>query len=280
MGIYKTFTRAAQCGTEVCLLSGLRLSSLARSPFTITGDHETEPVLLQTSFRATVSVDSELSEQLCLASNQCETPSSLLWSLVNLLERIAAALCLFALLPVLFLVGTLVAVLSRRSPFVSHRRVGRNGRELWVLKFRTMWGHPSSGNGKRVLVERIASRRELESKRSSDPRVTSRFAAFCRKYSVDELPQLWHVVRGDMALIGPRPLTVEEIVTFYGPDADRLLLARPGLSGLWQVNGRNRLTLEERRRLDLFMLDNWSLKLYLQILQATLPCVLSGRNAW
>ncbi len=237
-------------------------------------------MVLHTSFRATVSAGSELSEEHCRNTTQCETAPSLLWSLVNLLERIAAGFCLIALLPILFLAGTLILVLSRRSPFVAHRRVGRNGRELWVLKFRTMWGHPSSTNGKHVFVERIASRRELQSKRSSDPRVTSRFAAFCRKYSVDELPQLWHVVRGDMALIGPRPLTVEEIVTFYGPDADRLLLARPGLSGLWQVNGRNRLTLEERRRLDLFMLDNWSLKLYLQILQATLPCVLSGRNAW
>jgi exopolysaccharide production protein ExoY len=237
-------------------------------------------MLLHTPLRAAVSVKSELSEEHCRDIDRDETAPGLVWSVVNLLERIVAGICLLALLPFLLLVGMLVAVLSGRSPFVAHRRVGRNGRELWVLKFRTMWNHPSSTKRKRVFVERIASRSELQSKHSSDPRVISQFAAFCRKYSVDELPQLWHVVRGDMALVGPRPLTVEEIVTFYGPDAGRLLLARPGLSGLWQVNGRSRLTLEERRRLDLFMLENWSLKLYFQILQATVPCVLSGRNAW
>ena len=83
-----------------------------------------------------------------------------------------------------------------------------------------------------------------------------------------------------MALIGPRPLTSEELLRFYRSDAPRLLVVRPGLSGLWQVNGRSKLTLEERHRLDIFMLENWSLKLYMQILQATVPCVLSGRDAW
>jgi lipopolysaccharide/colanic/teichoic acid biosynthesis glycosyltransferase len=143
-----------------------------------------------------------------------------------------------------------------------------------------MWDGSDSRLRKHVFVERVSRESDLQLKRSTDPRVTSRFALLCRKYSIDELPQLWHVVRGEMALIGPRPLTTQEIVTFYGSDADRLLLVRPGLSGLWQVNGRSRLTLQERRRLDLFMLENWSLKLYLQILQATVPCVLSGRNAW
>jgi exopolysaccharide production protein ExoY len=203
-----------------------------------------------------------------------------LWLLINLLERTAATLLLLVLLPIFIAVAALVCLLSRRSPFVAHRRVGRNGCDLWVLKFRTMWEDAASPMGKCMLVERVCNGSELASKPSTDPRVTSRFAVLCRKYSVDELPQLWHVVRGDMALIGPRPLTAEEIVTFYGADAGRLLLVRPGLSGLWQVNGRSRLTLEERRRLDLFMLENWSLRLYLRILQATVPCVLSGRNAW
>jgi len=204
----------------------------------------------------------------------------LLWVFVNLLERMVAALLLLTLLPFFVAVAGLVLILSRRSPFVAHRRVGRNGCELWVLKFRTMWDDSGSPLRKRIMVERVFSGIEMDLKHSTDPRVTSRFAALCRKYSVDELPQLWHVLRGDMALIGPRPLTAQEIVTFYGSDAGRLLLVRPGLSGLWQVNGRSRLTLEERRRLDLFMLENWSLRLYLQILQATVPCVLSGRNAW
>ncbi len=204
----------------------------------------------------------------------------LFWACVNVMERIAAGFLLVALLPLLVVIAVAVFTLSRRSPLVAHARVGRNGRELWVLKFRTMWGTPACAVSRRFFVERISCGSESSRKNSSDPRVTSAFAALCRKYSLDELPQLWHVFRGDMALIGPRPLTAEELLTFYRSDAARLLLVRPGLSGLWQVNGRSRLTLEERRRLDIFMLENWSLKLYVQILQATVPCVLSGRNAW
>lgn len=208
------------------------------------------------------------------------TQHRVLWVCVNLAERIAAGFLLLALLPLFLAIALAVIRLSGRSPFVAHRRVGRNGRELWVLKFRTMWDASDSAASKRIVVERISTGSELNRKNFSDPRVTSAFAALCRKYSIDELPQLWHVIRGDMALIGPRPLTSQELLTFYRSDAARLVLVRPGLSGLWQVNGRSRLTLEERRRLDIFMLENWSLKLYLQILQATVPCVLSGRNAW
>jgi exopolysaccharide production protein ExoY len=203
-----------------------------------------------------------------------------LWRCVNLLERTAAGFLLLALLPFLLAIALILFALSGRSPFVAHRRVGRNGRELWVLKFRTMWDAAGSGVPKLTFVERISCGSESSRKNSSDPRVTSAFAALCRKYSIDELPQLWHVLRGDMALIGPRPLTSEELLRFYRSDAPRLLVVRPGLSGLWQVNGRSKLTLEERRRLDIFMLENWSLKLYMQILQATVPCVLSGRDAW
>ncbi len=209
-----------------------------------------------------------------------EIHDSFFWVFINLLERIAAGVMLAVLFPLLLAIGLVVSLLSRRSPFVAHRRVGRKGSELWVLKFRTMWNDRNPSVRSHILVERLHGGSELQLKHSEDPRVTSRFAALCRRYSIDELPQLWHVLRGDMALIGPRPLTAQEIVTFYGSDASRLLLVRPGLSGLWQVSGRSKLTLEERRRLDLFMLENWSVRLYLRILQATVPCVLSGRNAW
>jgi lipopolysaccharide/colanic/teichoic acid biosynthesis glycosyltransferase len=111
-------------------------------------------------------------------------------------------------------------------------------------------------------------------------RVTSRFAAFCRRYSLDELPQLWHVVRGDMALVGPRPLTRQELDTYYGPDAARVVLARPGLTGLWQIRGRSRLTYSQRRRLDVFLVEKWSISLYCRILFLTLPRVLGGKDAW
>jgi exopolysaccharide production protein ExoY len=117
-------------------------------------------------------------------------------------------------------------------------------------------------------------------KSEKDSRVTSRFAAFCRRYSIDELPQLYQVVTGQMSLIGPRPLTKLELDLYYGRNAAELLTRRPGISGLWQVSGRSRLSYRQRRRLDLFLVRKWSPGLYLQTLLATIPTVLTGRNAW
>lgn len=117
-------------------------------------------------------------------------------------------------------------------------------------------------------------------KTARDPRVTHAFAALCRRFSIDELPQLWQVVRGEMALVGPRPLTRWELETHYGPAAEEILTRRPGISGLWQVSGRSRLSYPQRRRLDLFLIRKWSLPLYSRILMATVLCVLRGRNAW
>jgi exopolysaccharide production protein ExoY len=112
-----------------------------------------------------------------------------------------------------------------------------------------------------------------------DPRITSGFAALCRRYSIDEWPQLWQIVTGTLALVGPRPLTAAELRKHYGSASLRIAQFKPGLVGLWQVRGRNQLTYRERRKLDLFMLDNWSLRLYIWILLASIPAVLSGRNA-
>jgi lipopolysaccharide/colanic/teichoic acid biosynthesis glycosyltransferase len=134
--------------------------------------------------------------------------------------------------------------------------------------------------GRRVAIEKIADYGAPSRKRQRDPRVTSPFAAFCRKFSIDEAPQLWHVVRGEMALIGPRPLTASELIEHYGASASEVLRLRPGLTGLWQVKGRNRLTYPQRLRLDLFMVRKWSIGLYLKILVATVPKVLLGKDAW
>lgn len=192
---------------------------------------------------------------------------------------IACSLFCFTL-PLMFAAAVLIMGLSRRSPLIAHRRVGYRGKEIWVLKLRTMW---SSATRKRQfwpLIERLAPARIPISKLPRDARVTSRFAAICRKYSIDELPQLWHVITGDMALLGPRPLTADEIKEYYTSDSASLLSVKPGITGLWQVRGRSRLTYRQRRRLDLFLLRHWSLGLYTTIVKATISNVLSGRDAW
>jgi lipopolysaccharide/colanic/teichoic acid biosynthesis glycosyltransferase len=185
---------------------------------------------------------------------------------------------LLALSPVLLVTGMVVWGLSRRSPLVAHRRVGYQGRILWTLKFRTMWPAPCSCRW--TLVERIAEEPGRALKAAADPRVVSRFARFCRRFSLDELPQLIHVVRGEMALVGPRPLTREELRAHYADAAPEVLSVKPGITGLWQVMGRSRLNYAQRRRLDLFLVRKRRGSLYAAILLRTLPEVLAGRNSW
>jgi lipopolysaccharide/colanic/teichoic acid biosynthesis glycosyltransferase len=201
------------------------------------------------------------------------------WKAVAIAERFIAGFLLLATFPILVLASVIVVAISRRSPFVAHQRVGQNGRPIWVLKLRTMWQGES---GRRcVFIYRLPTTDvPLPGPAIKNARVTSRFAAFCRRYSLDELPQLWHVVLGDMALVGPRPLTRQELDAFYGPDASYVISARPGLSGLWQISGRSRLTYAQRRRLDLLLVRKWSVSLYLRILLVTLPRVLVGKDAW
>lgn len=148
---------------------------------------------------------------------------------------------------------------------------------MW--KIRTMWTKGQAGSPP-ALVEFLSDAPVPSMKAVRDPRITSPFASFLRKYSIDELPQLWQVVLGQLALVGPRPLTEEEIARHYGAAmAQRLLAVKPGLTGLWQVNGRNRLSYEQRKSLDQFLLSHWSIPLYLRILYATVFCVLTGKDA-
>jgi len=201
------------------------------------------------------------------------------WAVLSALERLAALLALLALSPFLLLVAIAIACLSRTSPLIAHRRLGLGGNPFWVLKFRTMWGRRAPA-GSLALVERIVDETGPREKGARDARISSGFARFCRRHSIDELPQLVHVVRGEMSLVGPRPITAAEWKLHYRAAAAEVLYVKPGLSGLWQIRGRSRLTYEQRRNLDLALVRNRSLKLYFQILLWTLPEIWSGRNAW
>ncbi|MFL6353290.1 MAG: sugar transferase [Bryobacteraceae bacterium] len=208
------------------------------------------------------------------------TDSSLLWRSVGVLERSLACILLILCGPLFGAVCLITLFLSRRSPLVAHRRVGKNGQEIWVFKLRTMWGVEARKWSRLELVEYLRRDVVPECKPKCDPRITSSFAAFCRKYSIDEVPQLWLVARGEMSVVGPRPMTRGELVKHYGPDAARLLCMKPGLTGLWQIRGRSNLNYRQRRRLDMFMLRKWSLSLYTAILIASIPKVFTGKDAW
>jgi exopolysaccharide production protein ExoY len=201
-------------------------------------------------------------------------PGALRWS-----ERVAAGIAFTAVAPALGATMLAVRVLSRRSPLIAHRRLGLNGEPFWIIKIRTMWDR-SVAQGAPVWIEYLSDTDVPVSKGAPDPRVTSRLAAFCRRYSIDELPQLLQVVTGRLSLVGPRPLTPAELEAYYGVDSAEVLSVRPGLTGLWQVLGRNRLTYAQRRRLDLFYLRKFGLGLYLRIVLRTPGRILSGRDAW
>jgi len=193
-------------------------------------------------------------------------------------ERVFALAALLALLPLLVVIAGLVCFLSRRGPLVRHSRVGWRGAPLAVFKFRTMWRNDAQSTEFRFVETVVGA--PVAAKRGPDARVTSRFATFCRRYSLDELPQLFHVVRGEMSLVGPRPLTREELDAYYGESSEELLSIRPGMTGLWQVRGRNRLSYARRRRLDLILVRRASVSLYFRILSLSLPIVLKGDDAW
>ncbi len=201
-----------------------------------------------------------------------------IWNVVDPLEPVVSLLLLILLAPLMLVTGMAIVAMSGRSPLVAHLRTGQFGTPFWTLKFRSMWDGRS--RGALAWIESIIDDSGPEYKNSTDPRVTSHFARFCRRFSIDELPQLWNVVRGEMSLVAPRPVTASELKKYYGRDADEVLRVKPGITGLWQVMGRSRLTYQQRREMDLFLVRNRSLKLYLTILARTIPAVLSGKDGW
>ncbi|MET9411683.1 sugar transferase [Streptomyces sp. NPDC002935] len=193
----------------------------------------------------------------------------------GVVDRVGAAILLMLFAPLMLLVGLLVLVDSRGGVFYRQRRVGKDGHEFTILKFRTM---VTGAHGARAA---LADRNEgsgLLFKLRRDPRVT-RVGAVLRRYSLDELPQLFNVLTGSMSLVGPRPPLPEESAA-YGPDIRRRLLVKPGLTGLWQISGRSDLPWEEAVRLDLRYVEDWSLALDTVILWKTLRAVLQGQGAY
>ena len=146
-----------------------------------------------------------------------------------------------------------------------------------MLKFRTMWDGTGAWS-RPYLIEDVSGAVPVN-KDEGDERVTSRFAQWCRRYSIDELPQLYHVARGAMSFVGPRPITHAEMEEHYGGVAEAVVSLRPGLTGLWQTMGRSRLSYAQRRKLDLWLVRYASPGLYFRILWRSVPRVLYGHDA-
>ena len=186
-----------------------------------------------------------------------------------------AALCFLVLFsPLLLGVALLLLATQGRPILFKHKRIGRNGQEFECLKFRTM-----VNDAGRVLEQHLAfspsARREWEStqKLKDDPRITP-LGQVMRKLSVDELPQFLNVVKGQMSLVGPRPIVSAE-ARFYGSHIGAYYSLRPGITGPWQVGGRSNASYDRRVQLDVDYAHNWSLGRDIAILIKTVPAVLS-----
>ena len=178
------------------------------------------------------------------------------------------------------MLATVIALQSGESPLIAVLRSGRFGRPLWLLKFRTMWPKRGTLKYPMRLVEYVIDEAGPMRKGPSDERVPSRFARLCRRFSLDEIPQLLNVISGQMSLVAPRPLTGSELREHYREHAAEVLSVKPGITGLWQISGRNSLTYAERRRLDIQLIRTLTPMLYLRILLRTIPVVVTGRNSW
>jgi len=189
-------------------------------------------------------------------------------------DMLLAGLLLALLLPVMVVVAMVIKASSTGGVFYRQTRVGLNGRHFTMFKFRTMVERADENR------ESLLHLNEMHGpvfKVAKDPR-TTKIGTILRKFSLDELPQLWNVLKGEMSLVGPRPPLPEE-VSRYERWQRRRLSMRPGLTCLWQVSGRNKVDFEEWMRLDLRYIDNWSPWLDLKILLRTIPVVLGGSGA-
>lgn len=191
----------------------------------------------------------------------------------NVFDRVVAGLGLILVSPLFLAVAVAVKATSPGPAFFRQTRVGKDGATFTIVKFRTMGVDAESRK-----VELVSDADGVLFKVRNDPRVT-RVGAFLRRHSLDELPQLVNVVKGDMSLVGPRPPLPQEVAR-YGDDVRRKLLVRPGMTGLWQVSGRSDLSWEEAVRLDLRYMENWSLTLDLQIMWKTWSAVARGSGAY
>ena len=200
------------------------------------------------------------------------------WQVIakQLLDFLGALALLVVTAPLLLFVALLVKFTSPGPVFFRQQRSGLNGAPFEILKFRTMTSNAEQ------LKHELAAMNEMSGpvfKITNDPRVTPA-GKFLRKWSLDELPQLFNVLRGEMSLVGPRPLPVDEVKRFSDLAHRRRLSVKPGLTCLWQVQGRNKISdFKEWVRLDLEYIDNWSIWLDLQILLRTIPAVLRATGA-
>lgn len=183
----------------------------------------------------------------------------------------------------LFLIISIAILISSKGKgkiVYAHQRIGRGGKPFRCFKFRTMY--PDADLRLKEILEKDSElKKEWEQnyKLKNDPRITP-IGAFLRKTSLDEFPQFWNVLRGDLSIVGPRPVIRDEVEKQMGPKAAKILSIRPGLTGIWQVSGRNDTSYQKRVEMDIYYVDHHSFLLDLKLIFITIPCMFSSRGAY
>jgi len=197
----------------------------------------------------------------------------------RIFDYLASILLIILFMPILILLFLIVSIDTKGNPLFSHKRVGYRGERFKVWKFRTMY-LDANHRLETILETCEESRAEWEKnfKLKNDPRVT-RVGQFLRKTSLDELPQLINVLKGEMSLVGPRPIIMDEVAK-YGDFYQYFTAVRPGITGLWQVSGRNDISYDERVQLDVWYVRNWSIQLDIEILIKTAIVVFSRKGSY
>ncbi|MCX7845473.1 MAG: sugar transferase [Dictyoglomaceae bacterium] len=190
-------------------------------------------------------------------------------------DIIFATFGLIFFLPFIIIISLLIKLDSEGPIIFKHKRVGRYGKDIYVWKFRTMYK-----DADKILEVNPILKLEFEKdfKLKDDPRVT-KIGKFLRKWSLDEIPQFFNILKGDMSIVGPRPVVRRELEK-YGAFADEILKVKPGLTGLWQVSGRSDLDYARRVQLDLYYIQNWSISLDFKIILKTIPSVILRKGAY
>ena len=194
----------------------------------------------------------------------------------RLLDIVLSILGLVVLFPFLVVCGLIVRLTSEGPALYIADRVGMHYKPIKVIKFRTMVDGADQKVGQ--LDEELQKEFQEKHKIDNDPRITP-LGEFYRKTSIDELPQLVNILKGDLSIVGPRPVTQDEIVNNYGEYADKLLSVKPGLTGYWQTHGRSNVSYAKRIQLDMYYIDHASLWLDTIVFFQTIVVVLQRKGA-
>lgn len=214
--------------------------------------------------------------RLTMIENKSDTNEKVVYSIIKrFLDILISVIGLIVLFPVFLILGIIIRIDSPGPIVFAHKRIGKNGKDIKIFKFRTMYKDAEE------MIKKFDENQMKEYKENyklkDDPRIT-KIGKILRKTSLDELPQIFNIIKGDLSIVGPRPV-VESELEKYGKNKDKFLSVTPGLTGYWQANGRSTTTYEQRMNMELYYVDNRSLWMDIKIFFKTFISVVKKEGA-